>query len=100
MSDYKSLNKGLRLIYALAGHEHDGLAPMEIAEAAGLTASDATNYRKYLVAEGIVEEVPGLPGRYRLGPKIPQIAYAVQRGHERKLSLVTETHQRNTRNPH
>lgn len=94
-----ALTKGVRVLFALAGHEVDGLSPSELAQAARISASDATRFRKDLTELGLVEEVPGINGRYRLSPKLVQIARAHDAGIERSRSRLDETLQRYSRNP-
>ena len=89
------MGKALSVLFALAGHEVQGLTNNEIAAATGLSASAATQYRQVLEDEGMVETI--MPGRYRLTPKIVQVARDHQAGLERMRHLVAETGQRYSR---
>ena len=95
----QSARKALHVIRALAGHEVNGLAPAEIATAAGLSPSAVTHYRDMLIEEGMVEPVPGIAGRYRLGPRLVQIARAYDAGLQRAQGRLAETEQRFSRQP-
>ena len=90
-----AVGKAFRVVFALAGHAVQGLTSGEIAAATGLSAPAATQYRQALEAEGIVEEV--IPGRYRLSPRIVQVARDHEAGLNRIKHLVGETEQRYSR---
>jgi DNA-binding IclR family transcriptional regulator len=95
----KSMKKGIAIILALAGHEVHGMSPTEIAKVAQLSPAAGTCYRQTLEGLGLVEEVPGIKGRYRLGPRFVQIALAHQSGLERVKQRVAEVEQRFSRAP-
>lgn len=63
----------LGLILVLAGHEIDGLANGQIAEANKCSPSQVTRDLANLAHMGWAEQIPGT-GRWRLGPEIVQIA--------------------------
>ena len=90
-----AVGKALSVMFALAGHEVQGLTNNDIAAATGLSASAATQYRQVLQDEGMVEAI--MPGRYRLTPKIVQVARDHHTGLERMRHMVSETEQRYSR---
>lgn len=63
----------LALVEVLAGHEIEGLAPSQIAAAAGCSASQVTRDMQNLRARAWAEQITGT-GRWRLGPVPVQIA--------------------------
>lgn len=99
MAKHESLKKGIAIIMALKGHEFNGLAPSEIAKACGISNSDVTNLRKTLMEIGLVEEVRGIHGRYRIGHKLIQISYANAAAIQRLRAQADEEEQRSTRLP-
>lgn len=94
-----TLSKAIRLIYALSGNEVQGLSPSEMAKTTRLSPSAVTQYRQLLQAAGLVEQVPHMPGRFRLGPKLIQIARAYESGVEQAKHRLSETEQRYSRLP-
>ena len=90
-----AISKALRVLFALAGHEVHGMSAGDIAAASGLSAPAATQYRQALEDEGIVEQVA--PGRWRLSPRIVQVARDHQGGLDRIKHMVAETEQRYSR---
>ncbi len=75
MPDYTNAaqQRILRALQALAGHEVHGLAPSALARELGCNASSVTRDLANLRAAGLAEEVPEV-GRWRLAPRIVQIA--------------------------
>lgn len=63
----------LGLILVLAGHEIDGLANGQIAEANKCSPSQVTRDLANLAHMGWAEQIPGT-GRWRLGPEIVQVS--------------------------
>lgn len=99
MAKHESFKKCMAIIWALKGHELHGLSPSEIARACGISNSDVTNLRKTMMEEGYVEQVRGIEGRYRLAPKLIQVAYAHMDGIKRARLEIDENEQRCTRLP-
>ncbi len=95
----RALLKGFEYYLALAGHEVDGMRPGQIAKATGVSPATATRDLQAMQARGIVELVPGMEDRWRLGPKVVQVALAHLQGLERASNRVTETKQRYSREP-
>lgn len=91
--------RGYRVLMALAGNEFMGLAPGEIAKALGISPSNVTRDLAVLHAVGLAEQVPET-GRWRLGPKVVQIALAFSAHLDRMKARTKELEQRFTRNPH
>jgi len=94
MSKPGSVEKAYQIIFALSGHELNGLSAGELAEAAKLNGPDATRYRQRLMDDGMIEEIPSLQGRYRLGPKMIQIAQAHLNAMAREQGKIDEVKQR------
>ena len=95
----RAIRKACKYFLTLAGHEVDGLRPGQIATAAGVSPATVTRDLKTLADEGLVELVPGLADRWRLGPKVIQIALAHLQGIDRATERVVEVKQRYSREP-
>lgn len=95
----RSLRKAVGYLRLLAGHEVEGLRPGQIAKALGLGAATVTRDLRALKDEGVVEQVPGLEDRWRLGPLVIQIARAHDIGMARIVERVNEVKQRYSREP-
>lgn len=93
------LRRGLKLALILAGHEMFGLRTSEIAKAANLPNSMVTRDLQALVEEGFVERLPSDENRWRLGPKLVQIAQAHVAGLARIERDLKEVAQRYSRTP-
>lgn len=93
----RALRKACAYFRVLAGHEVEGLRPVQIAQAAGVAAATVTRDFNVLRDEGFVERVPGMEDRWRLGPKPIQIALAHMHGMERLTSRLNETKHRYNR---
>lgn len=91
----ESQQRGYRVLLALAGHEVNGIAPGDIAKGLRISASNATRDLANLRIAGLAEELE--PGRWRLSPRVPQIAVAMLNGIDRSQSKVDEVRQRFTR---
>jgi DNA-binding IclR family transcriptional regulator len=63
----------LRLVVTLAGHEIEGLAPVDIVKQGNCTPSDVTRDIANLEHFGWAEQIQAT-GRWRLGPDIVRIA--------------------------
>jgi DNA-binding IclR family transcriptional regulator len=88
----------LKVMLCLAGHEVLGLAPGEIAEKVQSSPSVTTRDLRNLQAAGIAERIEET-GRWRLGPRVPQIAVAMLNSLDRATSKLDEVRQRYTRAP-
>lgn len=95
----QSLRRGLRLLWVMQGHSFEGLRLKQLADALGVASCTALRDLEALADEGVVERIPGREERWRLTPKIVQIA----RAHEEELALLggrlDQFHQRYTRLP-
>lgn len=89
-----------RLVRLLAGKECEGLRPGEIATALNTHPSNITRDLQVLRDEGLVELVPGLEDRWRLGPTLVQIANAHVAGIARHQARLDEVRNRYSRVPH
>lgn len=88
----------LRVLQALAGNEFAGVTPGELARAAKCTASNITRDLANLQLAGMAEEIPGT-GRWRLGPKVVQLALAHMRHLDDIERRHSEVRQRYSRDP-
>lgn len=93
-----SQTRGYRVLLTLAGHEVTGLSPMEIAKAVGANPSAITRDLRVLQDEGLAEPILET-GRWRLGPKLVQVALAFSDHLARAQRKVDEIQQRYTRQP-
>lgn len=98
-SNGRALRKGFGYYRLLAGHEVEGLRPGQIAKALDLGPATVTRDLRALKEVGVVEQVPGMEDRWRLGPMVVQIALAHMQGIERASNRVSETKQRYSREP-
>lgn len=98
MSDYinNAQQRLLRTVLLLAGNELAGLAPSDLAKALDTNPSNVTRDLANLKEAGLAEQFPDT-GRWRLGPKIVQVAVDFQLNLERSQSRVDEIRQRYTR---
>ena len=101
MEKYRSngQQRVLKIMLILAGHEINGLAPGEVARAADTSPSNAIRALENLRIAGIAERIPESE-RWRLSPRVPQIATAMLNGISRSQSKVDEVKQRYTTNPY
>jgi len=88
----------LKVILALAGRELSGLAPGEIAKGLDITPSCVTRDLANLQAAGFAEPIAET-GRWRLGPKLVQIAVSFAQELNNRRSQLDEILQRYTRTP-
>jgi DNA-binding IclR family transcriptional regulator len=86
-------------LFRLAGHEVEGLRPGEIARATGFNPATVTRDLRAMRAQGVVENVPGMEDRWRLGPKLIQVAMSHMQGLERTSGRLNEVKQRYSREP-
>lgn len=87
----------LAAVVALAGHEADGLAPSQLAQALRTTPSNITRDLANLREAGFAEQLAS--GNWRLGPKQVQIALSFQRGLADLKARHDEITNRFTREP-
>lgn len=66
----------LKTLMVLFGHEIDGLAPSQVAQLAGSSASNATRDLWNLIEAGLVERLPGGES-VRISPQLGRKALAV-----------------------
>lgn len=88
----------LKAIVLLAGNEFSGLAPSDLAKALGTNPSNVTRDLANLKEAGLAEQLPDT-GRWRLGPKLVQIALAFSDHVARSSDRMDELKQRYTRLP-
>lgn len=94
-----SQQRVLRALVSLAGHEVNGLTTSQLAHATRTSPSNTVRDLANLRAAGLAEEVPGLEGRWRLGPKLIQIALAHLRHVDQSQARLDEVKQRYSRTP-
>lgn len=92
------LRRTCRAIVVLAGHTVNGLAPGELAKAVDASPSNITRLLANLKQEGFVEKIEET-GRWRLGPKVVQIALAFSQDLSRARARLDEVSNRYTRLP-
>lgn len=88
----------LKVILLLAGNEFSGLAPSDLAKALDTNPSNITRDLANLKEAGLAEQLADT-GRWRLGPKLVQIALAFSEHMARSTARVNEIQQRYTRQP-
>lgn len=100
MADYtsESQQRILRALTVLAGNEFNGLTPSEVAKAVRTSASNATRDLANLREAGLAEVIQET-GRWRLGPKLVQIAVAFSTHLNRAQTRLDELTNRYTRSP-
>lgn len=89
----------LQTLVLLAGNEFAGLAPSQIAKSLGTSQSNVTRDLANLQAGGLAEIIQDT-GRWRLGPRLVQIATAFSLHLDESRRRVDEVAQRYTRTPH
>lgn len=90
--------RGYEVLKALAGHEFMGMSPGEIAKAVGTSNDNITRDLRVLQASGLAEPILET-GRWRLGPKLVQIALAFMHHIERSQRQLNDINQRYSRQP-
>ncbi len=100
MSDYTNpgQQRVLALLVLLAGNEFMGVLPSDLAKALGTSQSNITRDLDNLRSAGLAERI-GETGRWRLGPKLVQIALAFSTHIGRMSERLAEVQQRYTRLP-
>lgn len=99
-SSFKTNNAQQRIcdvLVLLAGNELEGLAQSALAKAVKSSDSRMFNDLRNLAHAGLVEQLEN--GKWRLGPRIVQIALAHQTGLARIKARVDEIDQRYSRAP-
>lgn len=99
MSAPESLTRSWAVIDALSGHAFEGLRLMQVAAATGASASTTLRDLQALESLGRTERVPGKDDRWRLSPRVVQIAIAHQHELARLTQRVDEFAQRYSRIP-
>ena len=92
------LRRAFRAIVVLAGNTVQGMTPGELAKAVDASPSNITRLLANMKNEGFVEETK-VPGRWRLGPKVVQIALAFSQDLSRARARLDEVSNRYTRLP-
>jgi len=87
----------LAVLLALAGNEFAGVLPSELAQALDTTAANMTRDLDNLRTAGLAERLE--TGRWRLGPKLIQVALAFSTHVARMSDRLNELQQRYTRLP-
>lgn len=90
--------RGYRVLLALAGNEFLGLLPSEVAKRVDASPSLITRDLRVLKASGLAEQIQET-GRWRLAPKLVQIAVAFQMHLDGTRRRMDEINQRYTRTP-
>lgn len=90
--------RGYKVLLTLAGNEFLGLAPGELAKALQVSPSLITKDLRVLQSSGLAEPILDT-GRWRLGPKLVQVALAFTDHLERSQRKLDEINQRYTRQP-
>ena len=89
--------RALRLLWALQGHAFDGLRLKQVAEVLQVALPMALRDLELLADEGVAERIPGNEERWRLTPKLIQLAFAHQDETSRLEQRVSDFHRRYTR---
>lgn len=97
--DLAQTRRALRTLLLLAGKETIGLRLSEVAKALDELPSTAARTLSALETEGFVERMPEADERWRLGPKLVQIAQAHVRGLSEAEQRIREVAQRYSRTP-
>lgn len=87
----------MQLLLLLAGHEITGIAPAEIAREMGCAPPKVTRDMANLLEAGFAELVPET-GRWRLAPRVVQIATRHMAALDRAEKRLDETRNRYSRN--
>lgn len=97
MSDYinAAQQRILKAVMLLAGNELNGLAPSDLAKSLDTNPANVTRDLANLKEAGMAEQLD--TGRWRLGPKVVQVAVDFFTNLERSQSRVDEIKQRYTR---
>ena len=85
----------LAIVFRLAGHEIEGIAPSELAAAIRTSASNITRDLANLREAGFAEPLD--TGRWRLTPRVVQISLAAGAAFQRAQQTLDEARQRFSR---
>lgn len=85
----------LALLFRLSGHEIEGVAPGELAQALRTSASNITRDLANLREAGVAEPLEN--GRWRLTPRIARISVQMAEALARAQERMNEVRQRFTR---
>lgn len=96
--EVESQQRILRVLLSLSGHEVTGLAPGELAKGLELPGAQITKDLANLRIAGLAEEIVGT-GRWRLTPRLVQIAVAFQLAVDTAERKLGEIKHRYTRTP-
>lgn len=103
MSDERYLSESqqriVKILFYLGGHEINGLAPGEIAKGLNISPSQVTHDLANLRIAGAAEVIQDA-GRWRLSPRLPQIATAMLHGISRAQKKIDEVTQRYRTQPY
>ncbi len=88
----------LKMLLLLGGHEVEGLAPSQIGQSLQIAASVVTHDLANLRLAGVAEQIPET-GRWRLSPRVPQIAVAMLNSLDQRTGRLADIRQRYTRDP-
>lgn len=94
----ESQERGYKVLLVLAGNEFNGLSPSEVAKSVGAPPSYITRDLRVLQKAGLAEPILET-GRWRLGPKLVQIAISFSDQLNRARTKLDEITQRYTRKP-
>ena len=96
--DNAAQQRALRILLTLAGHELHGLTHKDLAAALDVSAGTVTRDLHNLREVGLAEQIQET-GRYRLGPKIVQVAIAHMTALDRAAAQLNEIKNRYSREP-
>ncbi|MEW8660761.1 MAG: MarR family transcriptional regulator [Candidatus Thiodiazotropha endolucinida] len=97
MKKESRMMRSWRIAEILTGHEFEGIRNGDLAKSLNVSAATITTDLKEMEEGGIVERIPGLEDRWRLGPKPIQFFRAHSLGMDRVRAQVGEMEQRYTR---
>ena len=92
-----SQERGYKVLMLLAGNEFNGLAPGEIAKSLQISAGNVTRDLRVLQKAGLAEPLPHDEGKWRLGPKVIQMAIAFKQHMATVQHRLAEVDQRYSR---
>ena len=91
--------RGYKVLMLLAGNEFNGVAPGELAKSLATNPGNITRDLRVLQEIGLAEPLPHDSSRWRLGPRLVQIANAFKQHLTDVQHRADEVAQRYTRNP-
>lgn len=99
MSAPANLTRAKAVIEALAGQNFDGLRNQQVADAVRQSAPTTLRDLQALEAIGWAERIPGKDERWRLSPRLIQLAIAHQHETARLSQRLDDFTNRYSRNP-